>query len=162
MSETEQRVRRKFAEDVIDVSDFRGELTLTVKRERIGDVCRFLLSTEGGEYAMMIDLCGVDYLGREPRFEVVYHLYSLKRKDRVRIKAPVPESDPTIDTVTHLWKAANWFEREVYDLFGITFKGHPDLRRILTHDDFTGHALRKDYPVDKRQELGRPTPFAEE
>lgn len=162
MNDTGQKVQEKFPEGVIDVNDFRGDLTITVKKERIADVCEFLLSPEGGNYAMMIDICGVDYLGREPRFEVVYHLNSLETHHRLRIKVPVPGSDPTIPTVTHLWKATNWFEREVYDLFGITFKGHPDLRRILTHDDFEGHALRKDYPVNKRQELRRPTPFAEE
>jgi NADH-quinone oxidoreductase subunit C len=162
MSNIEQRVRQKFAEDVIDATDFRGDLAITVRGERIADVCAFLLSPEGGAYAMMLDICGVDYLRREPRFEVVYHLMSLETKERVRIKTPVSEREPTVPTVTHLWKAANWFEREVYDLFGITFSGHPDLRRILTHDDFVGHALRKDYPVDKRQELRRPTPFAEE
>jgi NADH-quinone oxidoreductase subunit C len=164
MNETAQKIQEHFPKDVIDVSDFRGDLAITVKRERIADVCQFLMSPEGGEHTMMVDICGVDYLdmGREPRFEVVYHLNSLKTHRRVRIKAPVPESDPTIPTVTHVCKAADWFEREVYDLFGITFTGHPDLRRILTHDDFVGHALRKDYPVDKRQELRRPTPFAEE
>jgi len=162
MSDTGEKARETFPEGVIEVTDFRGDLSVTVKRERIADVCQYLLSPEGGQYDMLIDICGVDYLGREPRFEVVYHLNSLKTHHRVRLKAPVPENDPTIPTVTHLWKAANWFEREVYDLFGITFDGHPDLRRILTHDDFEGHALRKDYPVDKRQELRRPTPFAEE
>lgn len=162
MSDIEQSLREKFAEDVMAVSDFRGDLAITVRRERIADVGAFLLSPEGGAFAMMLDICGVDYLGREPRFEVVYHLMSLETKERVRIKAPVDESEPTVPTVTHLWKAANWFEREVYDLFGITFSGHPDLRRILTHDEFVGHALRKDYPLDRRQELSRPTPFAEE
>ncbi|UCE18197.1 MAG: NADH-quinone oxidoreductase subunit C [Gemmatimonadota bacterium] len=162
MSDIEQSLREKFAEDVMAVSDFRGDLAITVRRERIADVGAFLLSPEGGAFAMMLDICGVDYLGREPRFEVVYHLMSLETKERVRIKAQVSEGDPTVPTVTHLWKAANWFEREVYDLFGITFSGHPDLRRILTHDEFVGHALRKDYPLDGRQELSRPTPFAEE
>ena len=162
MSDIEQRVREKFPEDVVDVSDFRGDLAIKIKRERVADVCGFLLSQEGGAFAMMLDLCGVDYLGREPRFEVVYHLMSLETKKRVRIKTPVSESELTVPTVTHLWKAANWFEREAYDMFGITFSGHPDLRRILTHDEFVGHALRKDYPLDKRQELSRPTPFAEE
>ena len=161
MNETAQNVQEQFPGDVIEVSEFRGDLAITVQRQRIAEMCEYLMSAEGGEFIMMMDLCGVDYLGQEPRFEVVYHLHSLKTHHRVRIKVPVPEDDPTVPTVTHLWKAANWFEREVYDLFGITFTGHPDLRRILTHDDFVGHALRKDYPVDKRQELRRPTPFAE-
>ncbi len=162
MNDAAQSVQAKFPEAVIEVSDFRGDLAITVRRERIADICQFLLSSAGGEYNMMMDICGVDYLGQEPRFEVVYHLYSLKSRHRVRIKVRVPENDPTIPTVTHLWKAADWFERETYDLYGIIFQGHPDLRRLLTHDDFEGHALRKDYPVNKRQELRRPTPFAEE
>lgn len=164
MNETAQKVQDRFAGDVVDVSDFRGDLTVTVNRERIAEVCQFLMSPEGGEFTMVVDICGVDYLdmGREPRFEVVYHLNSLKTHHRIRVKTPVPESDPTLPTITPLSKAANWFEREVYDLYGISFQGHPDLRRILTHDDFVGHALRKDYPVDRRQELRRPTPFAEE
>ena len=164
MNETAQKVKEYFPKDVIEVSDFRGDLAITVKRERIAQICEFLMRPEGGEYNMVVDICGVDYLkmDREPRFEVVYHLNSLKSHHRIRLKAPVPESDTKLPTITHLCKAANWFEREVYDLYGITFTGHPDLRRILTHDEFVGHALRKDYPVDRRQELRRPTPFAEE
>ena len=164
MNETAQKVKDRFPEDVIEVSDFRGDLAITVQRERIAEVCQFLMSPEGGAFTMVVDICGVDYLdmGREPRFEVVYHLNSLESHHRIRIKVPVPENDPSLPTITPLSKAANWFEREAYDLYGITFTGHPDLRRLLTHDEFVGHALRKDYPVNKRQELRRPTPFAEE
>ena len=164
MNETARKVKEKFAREVIGLSDFRGDLAITVRRELIAEVCRFLMSPEGGDHAMLVDVCGVDYLkmGREPRFEVVYHLNSLTTHHRIRVKVPVPEDDPRLPTITHLSKAANWFEREAYDLYGIIFTGHPDLRRLLTHDDFVGHALRKDYPVNRRQELRRPTPFAEE
>jgi NADH/F420H2 dehydrogenase subunit C len=92
-------------------------------------------------------------LERKERFDIVYHLYSFPKKHRVRLKVRVPEEDPVVDSVTPVWKAANWFEREAYDLFGITFKGHPDLRRILCHQDFKGHALRKDYAPDRRHLL---------
>jgi NADH-quinone oxidoreductase subunit C len=104
---------------------------------------------------MLADLTCVDYLGREPRFEVVYHLHSLSRRHRLRIKAGVSESDPTIDTVTDLWATAGWLEREVWDFYGVRFSGHPDLRRILMYEEFVGHPLRKDYVVDKRQPLVR-------
>jgi NADH-quinone oxidoreductase subunit C len=103
----------------------------------------------------------VDRYGREPRFDVVLHLYSLAKKHRVRLYGAVPEEDPTIDTLAGLWPAANWFEREAFDLYGVRFKGHPDLRRILMYPEFIGHPLRKDYPKEKRQplvrrEIGRP------
>jgi NADH/F420H2 dehydrogenase subunit C len=92
-------------------------------------------------------------LDRKERFDVVYHLYSFPKKHRVRLKVRVPEEDPAVDSVTPVWKAANWFEREAYDMFGITFKGHPDLRRILCHQEFKGHALRKDYDPGRRHLL---------
>ena len=95
---------------------------------------------------------GVDYLGFpgrsvKERFEVVYHLYSLKAGHRLRVKVPVPQEDPTVDSLVPLWKGANWLEREVWDMFGIRFHGHPDLRRVLLYEEFEGHPLRKDYPL---------------
>jgi NADH-quinone oxidoreductase subunit C len=105
---------------------------------------------------MLVDLTAVDYLGETPRFEVVYHLLSLKHNHRVRIKARVLESAPEIDTVISVWPAAGWMEREVWDLYGIRFRGHPDLRRILLYEEFEGHPLRKDYPKEKRQPLIGP------
>ena len=162
MNEIVDTLKERFPKAVEQVHDFRGDLTITVKRENLPVVIEHLMSPEGGEFSMLVDLCGVDYLGREPRFEVVYHLNAWKDHHRIRIKVRLPEDDPKVPTITHLSKAADWFEREAYDLYGIIFDGHPDLRRLLTHDDFVGHALRKDYPVEKRQELRRPTPFAEE
>ena len=111
----------------------------------------------------LVDLTAVDYLGREPRFEVVYHLRSFKTGARLRVKAPLAEpedgSNPTIDTRrARCGPAANWFEREVWDLYGIKFRGHPDLRRILMYEEFVGHPLRKDYPKEKRQPLVRRPP----
>ena len=96
----------------------------------------------------------MDYLDkRTPRFEVVYHLYSLSKNHRLRVKIPVAGEDPVVDSLTPLWKGANWLEREVWDMFGIRFRGHPDLRRILLYEQFEGYPLRKDYPVNYRQPL---------
>ncbi len=139
------RLRERFASSVLDVKEFRGEVTVTVKKEDIVAICTFL-KTEL-RYNLLTDVTAVDYLGKDPRFMVVYNLYSIPNKDRLRVKAPVTESDTTIDTVVPVWTTANWLEREVYDLFGITFKNHPDLRRILMTDDWVGHPLRKDYPL---------------
>ena len=113
---------------------------------------------------MFVDLCGVDYLntGSDPRFEVVCHLRSLQHAHRVRIKARVGATDGSgaeIDSLVQVWRGADWFERETFDMMGIVFRGHPDLRRILMYPEFTGHPLRKDYPADKIQPL---VPFRED
>ena len=112
-------------------------------------------------FEMLMDLTAVDYSrypGREdgPRFEVVYHLYSLTHNHRVRIKVPVGEDDPVVPSATRLWPIADWMEREVWDMFGIRFAGHPNLRRLLLYDSFVGHPLRKDYPINRRQPLIGP------
>jgi len=150
------KLQEKFPGSVLDVKEFRGEVTVTVRKEDIVAVCRFL--KESFQYNLLTDLCGVDYLGKEPRFMVVYNLFSIPHKDRLRVKAPVSEADCVIDTVTGVWSTANWLEREAYDLMGIVFTGHPDLRRILMTDDWVGHPLRKDYPLqgpDRQPYKGR-------
>jgi NADH-quinone oxidoreductase subunit C len=139
------KLRERFAADIIDVKEFRGEVTVTVKKESIVEIGSFLKSALA--FNMLTDVTAVDYMGQEPRFMVVYNMYSIPNKDRIRIKAPVAESDCSIDTVSKLWSTADWLEREVFDLFGITFNNHPDLRRILMTDDWVGHPLRKDYPL---------------
>jgi len=139
------KLKAKFSGSVLDVSEFRGETTVTVKKEDIVAICSFLKKDAG--YNFLTDLCGVDYLGKSPRFMVVYHLYSIGAKERLRLKVPVEESDPSVDTVSGVWSTANWHERECWDLMGITFNNHPDLRRILMAEDWVGHPLRKDYPV---------------
>ncbi|HTP66910.1 MAG TPA: NADH-quinone oxidoreductase subunit C [Geobacteraceae bacterium] len=139
------KLREKFASSIIDVKEFRGEVTVTVNKEDIVAICAFLKNDL--RYNLLTDVTAVDYLGKDPRFMAVYNLYSIPNKDRLRIKAPVTESDCTIDTVSTVWNSANWLERETYDLFGIVFKNHPDLRRILMTDDWVGHPLRKDYPL---------------
>ena len=139
------RLQEKFAPSILDIKEFRGEVTVTVKKEDNIAVCKFL--KEELRYNLLTDVTAVDYLGADPRFMVVYNLYSIPNKDRIRIKAPVAESDCSIESVCSLWSTANWLERETYDLMGIVFNNHPDLRRILMTDDWVGHPLRKDYPL---------------
>jgi NADH-quinone oxidoreductase subunit C len=127
-----------------------------VDPDRLVEVMRFLRDTPELEFEMLTDLTCVDYLGDALRFEMVYHLYSVSRKHRLRIKARVGEPDPHIATLCELWASANWMEREVWDLYGVRFDGHPDLRRILLYDEFEGHPLRKDYPKERRQPLVGP------
>ena len=110
------------------------------------------------DYHFLVDVTAVDYFNRHPRFEVVYHFRSMQTGARLRLKvqvADVPSSNPEVESVVSLWPSANWMEREVWDLYGIRFKGHPDLRRILMYEEFVGHPLRKDYPKEKRQPLVR-------
>jgi len=139
------KLKEKFFGSVLDVTEFRGESTVTVKKEDIVAICAFAKKELG--YNLLSDVCGVDYLGRAPRFMVVYHLFNISTKERLRLKAPVEEKDPRIDTVSGVWATANWHERECWDLMGIVFNNHPDLRRILMPDDWEGHPLRKDYPL---------------
>jgi len=140
------KLKEKFPASIIDVVEFRGEVTVTVAKESITDILTFL--KQSLQYNLLTDLTALDYLGkREERFMMVYLLYSIPNKDRLRIKTPVAETDCRIPTACNVWKTANWLEREVFDLFGIKFDGHPDLRRILMTDDWIGHPLRKDYPL---------------
>jgi NADH-quinone oxidoreductase subunit C len=154
---TLKKLSNRFPDSVVETHSYRGDDTAVVKKEDILQICKFLRDDEELLYNFMMDLTAVDYLGREPRFEVVYHLYSMKYNRRVRIKARVPESDCTIDSIVSLWISADWFEREAFDLYGVIFKGHPELRRILLYEGFEGHPLRKDYPIKKRQPLIGPT-----
>ena len=123
----------------------RGELTILIAPEKIVAVCRHLRKQLS--FIRVSAITCVDWHPREPRFEVVYHLHSLDRNERVRLKCAVSGDNPVIDSVTSVWSGADWYEREVFDLFGITFTGHPNLERILMPDDWKGHPLRKDYPV---------------
>lgn len=146
--EIAERIKEKFPEEVIEIKEFREQVSVIVKKERIKDIMRYLYETPEFSFDYLRDLCGVDYLGKkEKRFEVVYHLYSMKHRHMIRIKAEVPEDDCNIDSVVDIWAGANWHERECYDMFGITFNGHPDLRRILMPEDWVGYPLRKDYPL---------------
>ena len=140
------RLKEKFASSIIDIVEFRGEVTVTVKREDIIPVLSFL--KQSLQYNLLTDVTAVDYMGiKEDRFMLVYNLYSIPNKDRLRIKSPVPDADCRIQSATQVWQTANWLEREVYDLFGVNFENHPDLRRILMAADWEGYPLRKDYPL---------------
>lgn len=123
----------------------RGEISLEVAPHRIVEVCRYVKQSE--EFNRLASVTAVDWAPREPRFEVVYHLHSLSRNLRLRLKCWVSGELPEIDSVTGVWRAANWYEREMFDLFGITFRNHPNLERIMMPDDWEGHPLRKDYPI---------------
>ncbi len=142
-----KKLKEKFPSSVLEVKTFREEVTVTVPREEILEICKFLYSDYDLQYRFLTDLCGVDFFPRTPRFEVVYLLYSLKNNQRLRVKAKVGEGESVL-SVESIWKAANWLEREVFDLFGISFENHPDLRRILLWDGYEGHPLRKDFPVE--------------
>ncbi len=142
-----KKLKEKFPASVLEVKTFRDEVNVTLQKKDIFEICKFLYSESDLQYQMLIDLCGVDYLPESPRFEVVYFLYSIKNKNRLRLKIKVGESE-SVSSVESIWKAANWLEREVYDLFGIPFDNHPDLRRILLWDGYEGHPLRKDFPVE--------------
>ncbi len=143
------RLHEAFPQAVVEAVSFGDELTITAERETIVQICRFLKEDPDLRYNFLADLCGVDWWGkRDPRFEVVYNLYSIPRADRIRVKVSVPEGTD-VPSVTDVWPTANWHEREVFDMFGIRFAGHPDLRRILMTEDWEGHPLRKDYPVEE-------------
>ncbi|HEX9779480.1 MAG TPA: NADH-quinone oxidoreductase subunit C [Geopsychrobacteraceae bacterium] len=140
-----EKLKAKFSSAVLDVVAFRDELTVTVEKGRIVEISAFLKEECG--YNFLCDLCGVDYLGQQPRFMVVYNLYNITSKKRLRIKVAVDEQNACVDTVSGVWATANWHERECWDLMGISFSNHPDLRRILMAADWEGHPLRKDYPL---------------
>ena len=142
-----KKLKEKFPASVLEVKTFRDEVNVTVQKKDIFEICKFLYSDPDLQYQMLTDLCGVDYFPEQPRFEVVYLLYSMKHQQRLRLKVKVGESE-SVSSVESIWKAADWLEREVYDLFGIPFDNHPDLRRILLWDGYEGHPLRKDFPVE--------------
>jgi len=146
-------IKQRFGSQILTAETSLGQDVISVSREAAPAVLRALRDEPDFAFNFLIDLTAVDWLGREPRFEVVYQLKSLARNFRLRVKVPVPGSDAWVTSVVELWKSANWVERECYDMFGIEFREHPDLRRILMYDSFVGHPLRKDYPVDRRQPL---------
>jgi NADH-quinone oxidoreductase subunit C len=152
------KLKTTFGDGILEVHSFRGDDTAVIRPDLLVPVARLLKSSPELNYNFLMDLTAVDYLKmkKKPRFEVVYHFFSLEKKNRVRIKVPVEESQPEVDSLVEFWPGANWFEREVWDMFGIRFRGHPDLKRILLYEEFQGHPLRKDYPQDKRQHLIGP------
>lgn len=162
------RLKAQFPDAVEAVVRRLGETTVVVKAEALPDVARWLRDELGFE--VCVDITAVDYLPREPRFEVVYHLLSVSRRQRLRLKVPVGGKKPKVPTVTGVWPGANFYEREVYDMFGIEFEGHPNLKRILMPEDWDGHPLRKDYPLGYEpvqfthnvEEIQRKKPYAKQ
>ena len=151
------RLRSHLGDGLLSTHSQCGDETAVVERTLIRPLCVWLRDTADLEFNMLTDLTAVDYLdsATKPRFAVVYHLYSIRHKHRLRLKAGVPHEDPTVDTVCDIWRVANWLEREVWDMYGIRFNNHPDMRRILMYEEFVGHPLRKDYPKQNRQPLIR-------
>ncbi|MEE8586339.1 MAG: NADH-quinone oxidoreductase subunit C [Acidobacteriota bacterium] len=156
-SVTIRKLEEKFGDSIIEVHDRVGQDTVTLAKRAYMDLARFLKEDPELDYTYLMDLTAVDHFKRRPRFEVVCHFYSLQHNQRVRLKIPVGGEPPEVDSLSGLWSSANWYEREVYDMFGIRFKGHPDLRRILMYPQFQGHPLRKDYPIGKRQPIIGPS-----
>jgi NADH-quinone oxidoreductase subunit C len=144
-----KKLRERCPEAIINISGLQSypdELTIKVPKEKIVELCRFLKDDPHLEFNYLSDLCGADYPDREERFEVVYHLYSITKRHRLRLKVSAKDGEP-VPSVIDVWATANWHEREAYDLLGIHFEGHPDLRRILLPDDWEGYPLRKEYPL---------------
>ncbi|MGH7726769.1 MAG: NADH-quinone oxidoreductase subunit D [Candidatus Eiseniibacteriota bacterium] len=150
-------VRAEHGAALLGAESFRGDLSLTVKPDDLLLVAQTLKIHPDLRFDMLMDVAGLDQLllGRQPRFHAVYHFYSTEKKKRVRLHVPLDDANPSVDSLTPLYKSANWGEREAYDMFGIRFVNHPDLRRILTHEEFVGYPLRKDYPADRRHMLSR-------
>ena len=154
-------IRARFGAAVVDTHEHRGDATVVLEREALANALRYCHGEPSLAFDVLMDLTAVDYLkypGREdgPRFEVVYHLYSLPHNHRLRVKVRVEEDDAFVPSAVGVWPIANWMEREVWDMFGIRFDGHPDLRRLLMYEEFVGHPLRKDYPITRRQPLIGP------
>ena len=148
-----EKLKERFPDAILDARNERDEETVSVKRDLGEDLFRALRDEADFGFDMLVDVTAVDWLDRKPRFEVVYQLNSLTRGHRLRVKIPVDAADAWVHSLAGLWGAADWLERECYDMFGIMFKGHPDLRRILMYDSFEGHPLRKDYLYNKRQPI---------
>jgi NADH-quinone oxidoreductase subunit C len=140
-------LREAFPDAILSVVCYAGEVTALVPRPRVAELLRFLRDDPRTAFDLLTDLTAVDWPKREPRFDVVYHLYSIPRNHRLRVKVHVADGE-SVPTATGLYNAANWHEREVFDMFGIPFEGHPDLRRILMPDEWRGHPLRKEFPLE--------------
>jgi len=143
---------RRFPGDVLEASSELGDAAAVIRKDALLEVMQFL-KEKPYEFAMLLDLTCVDYPERAERFEMVYHLFSLSTNKRLRIKLSVPENAAGVDSLVRFWKNADWLEREVFDMFGIRFEGHPNLQRLFMNEAFEGHPLRKDYPLRKRQPM---------
>ena len=150
------RLRAEFPDEILDSYSNQGQTAVVIRSGRIVDILRWLRDTDDLRMNHLRSLCGVDNARRKDpglsRFEVVYNLYSIPHRHEIRIRAEVGDNDPAIDSVVGLWVGADWLERETFDLMGIRFNGHPNLRRILLPEDWKGHPLRKDYPLKGKEE----------
>jgi NADH-quinone oxidoreductase subunit C len=143
-----KRIQESFPAGFVRATEWRGDLAVTVKRDALHDIARFLHDDPAMAFDYIVHVSSVDWPDDEERFEVVYEFYSIRKRHRIRLKTRVPESDGAVDSLTDLWKGADFMEREVYDMMGIRFRNHPDLRRILMPDDYDeGYPLRKDFPL---------------
>jgi NADH-quinone oxidoreductase subunit C len=142
------KIRAWRPEAITELISFRGEITVMVPREHLRPLAEFMISDRDLKFTYLSDVTGVDRFPIEPRFELNYHLLSLSRRETIRLRVRVPGNNAVTESVVPVWPTANWHEREIFDLFGIHFEGHPNLRRMLLPDDWEGHPLRKDYPVE--------------
>jgi NADH-quinone oxidoreductase subunit C len=148
MSAAVNLLQKKFPAEVVEVVEFRGETTIVIKPERLVEICTALRDDPETSFKYLSMIAGLDFLPESPRFGLVYNLYSHQNHNRVTLKTRLADdAAPVVDSVVPVWATANWHEREVYDMMGIRFKGHPDLRRILMPGDWVGHPQRKDYPL---------------
>ena len=151
-----EKVQAKFGAGVLETHAHLGDDTIVVAPSVWKDVAKFLREDPALDFQLFVDLCAVDYPDRVPRFEVVLHVHSVSKRHRIRVKTRVGDEEgegAEVDSLVDVWAGANWFERETWDMMGVVFKGHPDLRRILMYPEFVGHPLRKDYPAQKTQPL---------
>ncbi|HEX5545312.1 MAG TPA: NADH-quinone oxidoreductase subunit C [Nitrospira sp.] len=143
-----QRIQQTFPAGVTGLAEWRGDVAVTVSRNKLHEVAQFLRNDPGMDFDYIVHVSSVDWPDDEERFEVVWEFYSIRKRHRIRLKTRAPESDCIVDSLTNLWKGADFMEREVFDMMGIRFRNHPDLRRILMPDDYTeGYPLRKDFPL---------------
>ena len=142
-----EKLDAHFNDAIESVNEYRGELTVVVRKSKIKDICLFLRDDPDLQFASLRDVCAADYYRPDERYEVIYNLYSIPNKFRLRLKVRVDESDLHVDSVVPVWSTADWAERETYDMFGIVFDGHPDLRRIYMPEEFEYYPLRKDFPL---------------
>lgn len=148
MHQLATRIQESFSDGFVGATEWRGDVAVTVTRDKLHDVAKFLRHEPGMDFDYIVHVSSVDWPDDQERFEVVWEFYSIRKRHRIRLKTRVSESDCVVDSLTDLWKGADFMEREVYDMMGIRFRNHPDLRRILMPDDFTeGYPLRKDFPL---------------
>jgi len=149
-----EKLKEKFGAAILESSDALGQHAVVIARDQAPEIFRTLHDDSEFAFEFLMDVTAVDWLDRKPRFDVVYQIKSISKNHRLRVKIRVGAGDEAWVPSAHpVWKSADWLERECYDMFGIQFRGHPDLRRILLYDAFVGHPLRKDYPYQKRQPL---------